>query len=501
MTRFSKYKLCFALLLGLGLSSCDKDFEEINQNPNAPEDVPANVILPASQQSAVSRLFGASVNMTYASTWAQQVAKIQYIDEDRYQFRASDFSTHWDALYAGPLLDARLVVEKGAESGNAAMEGVGRTWQTWIFQNITDLWGDIPYTEALKGTEGNMTPKYDSQESIYTDMLKQLETANTLLASGGTVGGDLIYGGSSANWQKFANSLRLRLYIHMANVAPAKAKAGIEAIMANPSANPIFMSNADNAELAYLAAQPYRNPWYENSKTRDDHAISKTMVDILGVRKDPRLHVYARPAEKPAAGAGVTLDGKTYVGQPNGAAAQPSLPTVSRIGDRYRDNKQEAAKQNPTQPMYIMTYSEVMFILAEAAERGWNVGMTAEAAYNAGIVASMNQNGITDEAAIAAYLLQPSVAYSLQTNKREAISVQKWISLFTNGIEAFTEFRRTGYPSTIQEVPASAFPGRGVPLRFSYTDQERSTNRTNVEAASSGIVDFLFGKPVWWDVN
>ncbi|MDX5418718.1 MAG: SusD/RagB family nutrient-binding outer membrane lipoprotein [Hymenobacteraceae bacterium] len=492
MTRFSKYKLCFALLLGLGLSSCDKDFEEINQNPNAPEDVPASVILPASQQSAVSRLFGASVNMTYAGTWAQQIAKIQYIDEDRYQFRASDFSTHWDALYAGPLLDARLVVEKGAESGNKAMEGVGRTWQTWIFQNITDLWGDIPYSEALKGTEGNMTPKYDSQESIYTDMLQQLETANTLLASGGTVGGDLIYGGSAAKWQKFTNSLRLRLFIHMANVAPAKAKAGIEAIMASPSANPIFMSNADNAQLAYLGAQPYRNPWFENSVTRDDHAISKTMVELLASKNDPRITVYAEPAAQPAAGAGFTYMGKTYVGQQNGAAAQPSLPTVSRIGNMYR--------KTATQPMYIMTYAEVMFILAEAAERGWNVGMTAEAAYNAGIRASMELNGLTG-AAVDAYLLQPSVNYALQANKMKAIADQKWIALFGNGIEAFTEFRRTGYPNTIKEVPASAFPGRGVPLRFSYTDQERSTNRTNVEAASAGIVDFLFGKPVWWDVN
>ncbi|WP_083919483.1 SusD/RagB family nutrient-binding outer membrane lipoprotein [Pontibacter roseus] len=492
MTRFSKYKLCIALLMGLGLSSCDKDFEEINTNPNAPEDVPASVILPASQQSAVSRLFGASVNLTYTATWAQQIAKIQYIDEDRYNFRASDFSTHWDALYAGPLLDARLVVQKGEENGDAAMEGVGRTWQTWIFQNVTDLWGDIPYSEALRGTEGNMTPKYDSQESIYMDMLDQLETANTLLAQGGSVGGDLIYGGSAAQWQKFANSLRLRLLIHMANVAPNKAKEGIEAIMADRAKYPIFTSNADNAELAYLGAQPYRNPWFENSITRDDHAISKTMVDVLASKNDPRVTVYAEPAAQPAAGAGFTYMGKTYVGQQNGAASQPSLATVSRIGNMYR--------KTATQPMYIMTHAEVMFILAEAAQRGWNVGMTAQEAYNAGIRSSMELNGLTG-AAVEAYLLQPSVNFATQTNKLEAISVQKWIALFGNGIEAFTEYRRTGFPSTIKEVPASFFPGRGVPLRFSYTNQERSTNRANVEAASTGIVDFLFGKPVWWDVN
>ncbi|GAB3200693.1 hypothetical protein ABID22_003544 [Pontibacter aydingkolensis] len=493
MTRFSKYKFCFALLLGFSLSSCDKDFEEINRNPNAPEDVPASVILPAAEQSAVSRLFGASVNLTYASTWAQHIAKIQYIDEDRYNFRASDFSTHWDQLYSGPLLDTRLVIDKAQETGNSSMEGVGRTWRTWIFQNITDLWGDIPYSDALQGSEGKMTPKYDSQESIYMDMLQQLETANTLLAAGGTVGGDLIYGGSPEKWRKFTNSLRLRLLIHMAKVAPDKAKEGIEKIMADGTKYPIFESNADNATLTYLGAQPYRNPWFENSVTRDDHAVSKTLVDLLGSKNDPRIAVYAKPAEKPASPtAGVTVNGKQYVGQQNGAVAQPSLPTVSRIGAKYRDT--------PNAPMYIMTHAEVMFILAEAAARGWNVGMTAAEAYNAGIRSSMMLNGVSD-AEIEAYLMQPSVAYAAQTNKFEAISTQKWIALFGNGIEAFTEFRRMGYPNTIKEVPASFFPGKGVPLRFSYTDQERSTNKANVDAASSGIVDFLFGKPLWWDVD
>lgn len=262
--------------------------------------------------------------------------------------------------------------------------------------------------------------------------------------------------------------------------------------MANPGQYPIFSSNADNAQLVYLGAQPYRNPWFENAVTRDDHAISKTLVDILGAKNDPRLSVYAHPAEKPEEGAGVKFEGKTYVGQPNGAAEQPSLPTVSRIGAKYRDT--------PTQPLYIMTHAEVMFILAEAAERGWNVGMSAAAAYEAGIRSSMALNGISGTA-IDAYLAQTSVAYEAQPNKLEAISVQKWIALFGNGTEAFTEYRRMGYPSSIREVPASFFPGRGVPLRFSYTNQERSTNRANVEAASAGIVDFLFGKPLWWDVD
>ncbi|WP_162053598.1 SusD/RagB family nutrient-binding outer membrane lipoprotein [Pontibacter pamirensis] len=494
MNIISKYKLCFALLLGLGLSSCDKDFEEINVNPNAPEDVPAAVILPAAQQSAASRLFGASLNLTYAETWAQHIAKIQYIDEDRYEFRPDAIAIHWDALYSGPLYDTQLIIQKAEENGNQAMEGAGRALRALIYQNMTDLWGDIPYFEALQGTEGNMTPVYDEQEAIYMDLLQELEAANTLLAAGtGTIGGDLMYGGDIMQWRRFANSLRLRLLIHMADVAPAIAKEGIEQIAGNPDMYPIFESNDHNAELAFLGAQPYRNPWFENAVTRDDHAVSQTLVQLLGAKDDPRLAVYAKPAAEPVAGAGVQFRGNTYVGQPNGALVQPSLPTVSRIGDLYRGTE--------TQPMYVMTYSEVMFILAEAAARGWNVGITAAEAYNEGIMASMLLNRITDEAAILAYLAQPSVAYALQANKMEAISEQKWLALFGNGIEAFTEVRRTGYPDEVTEPVASAYPGRGVALRFPYSIQEQSTNRANVTAASAGITDFLFGERLWWDVD
>lgn len=490
MKKLSKLKICLAVLAGVSLSSCEKDFDEINTNPNAPEDVPASVILPSVEQSAITRLFGNTLNLTYASTWAQHIAKIQYIDEDRYEFRPDAIAAHWDYLYAVPLYDAELIISKAVETENKSMEAVGRIMRAWVYQNMTDLWGDIPYSEALQGDEGNLTPVYDSQEAIYTDLLQQLETANTLLADGsGSIGGDLIYGGNKTLWRKFANSLRLRLLIHMADVAPERAKAGIEAIAADAETYPVFTSNDDNMELDYLTAQPYRNPWYENSVTRDDHGISKTMVDLLkdeyainATTPDPRLPVYAKPAKTSG----------TYVGQPNGAATNPNISDISRIGEMYRDN--------PSQPMYIMTYSEVMFIMSEAAQRGWNVGITASEAYQEGIRANMELNGVEDSK-ITLYLAQPNVMLASQANKLEAISEQKWIALFGNGIEAFTELRRTGYPDNAVEPGGSAFPGRGIAQRFPYSTQELSVNRANVTAASQGVEDFLFGKKLWWDVN
>jgi hypothetical protein len=480
MKYLSKSRIYIAMFLALTFSACDNGFEQLNVDPVNPTNVPAENILPAATVSSVSRLMGANMNMTYAALWAQQIAKIQYIDEDRYAFRPDAMDAHWNGLYAGPLMDLQIVIDKAGESGDKNMEAAGRIMKAYVFQNVTDLWGDVPYSEALKGgSENNFTPKYDAQSAIYADLLKELKVANDLLADGGAVKGDLIYGGNAMAWRKFANSLRLRLLTRMSGVDAATAKAGIEEIFADQGRYPVFAGNEDDAELTYLASQPYRNPIFENSVTRDDHGISKTMMDLLKANDDPRLTIYAKPNNTGA-----------YVGQPNGALSQPNIATISRIGEKFRD----AA----TAPLYIITYSEVMFARAEAAARGWSVGMDAKEAYEAGVRASMEKHGATG---VDAYLLKPGVNFELATNKFKVIGEQKWLALFMQGIEAFSEVRRTGFPNTLVEPEGSAFPGKGLPLRFPYPTIEQSLNPANVSAASAGIDQFLFGKRMWWDVN
>ena len=365
------------------------------------------------------------------------------------------------------------------------MEAIGRVMKAYVFQMVTDSWGDIPYFEALKGDSGITTPKYDSQRAIYLDMINELTTANNLFnTSADAIGaGDLIYGGNITLWKKFCNSLKLRMLIRISKVEPALAQAGIEEILGSPATFPVFSANTDDAQLVFVGTQPYRNPYYENKygDGRDDHAVSKTLVDMLISYSDPRLPVYALPAESDS----------VYRGQVNGAASQPNLADISRIGRRFRDDPKAAC--------YLMTYSEVLFIIAEAAQNGWNTGgIAAASAYDNAITANMSKWGITSTA-ITTYLAGSSVDFSLAANKYEAIAIQKWLSLFTQEAEAFAEYRRSGFP-VLQPAVASIYPGHNVPpFRFPYPTDEESLNAANLAPAKAGIVDFLWGKQVWWD--
>ncbi len=481
MKYLSKSRIYVAMFLALTFSACDKGFDQLNIDPVSPTNVPAANILPAATVSSVGRLMGASMNLTYAALWAQQIAKIQYIDEDRYAYRPDAMDAHWQGLYSGPLMDFQVVIDKAVASGDKNMEAAGRIMKAYTFHNVTDLWGDVPYSEALRGTsDGIITPKYDAQSAIYADLLSELKKANDLLSAGGTVRGDLIYGGNAMAWRKFANSLRLRLLTRISGVDAATAKAGIEEIFADQGKFPVFAGNSDDAQLTYLASQPYRNPIFENSVTRDDHGVSKTMMDMLTSKEDPRLSIYAKP----------NATGQ-YVGQPNGALSQPNIATISRIGEKFRD----AA----TAPLYIITYAEVMFAKAEAAARGWNVGgMSAKEAYETAVKASMDKHGATGA---EAYLLKPGVNFDLASNKFQVIGEQKWLALYMQGIEAFSEYRRTGFPNTLVEPAGSDFPGRGIPVRFPYPPMEQSLNGANFTQANTGVEQFLFGKKMWWDVN
>jgi hypothetical protein len=480
MKYLSKYKVCLAFLLALTFSACDRGFEELNVDPVNPTDVPAETILTSATESVITRLLGASLNLTYADTWAQQIAKIQYIDEDRYAFRPDAIDAHWESLYSGPLYDFKVIIDKANDSNSPNMEAIGRIMKAYTFHNITDLWGDVPYFEALQGAEGSFRPKYDAQKDIYMDLLSELKKANDLInEDADEVGrGDIMYNGDVMKWKKFANSLRLRLLMRMSKVEPATAQAGIEEIFTDPAKYPVFTSNSDDAELNYLTSRPYRNPIFENGVTRDDHGVSKTLVDLLKSKDDPRLTIYAEPNK----------DGE-YRGQPNGAISQPNIADISRIGKKFRNE--------PTSPLYVLTYAEVLFIKAEAAQNGWSVGVDAKTAYESAIKASFEKHG----ADIGNYLLHPEVSYDLASDKYKVIGEQKWLALFMQGVEAFSEYRRTGYPNTIVEPEGSAFPGRGIPLRFPYAAIEASYNPENFNAARQGIVDFLYGKNVWWDVN
>ncbi|MDH5804060.1 MAG: SusD/RagB family nutrient-binding outer membrane lipoprotein, partial [Gemmatimonadota bacterium] len=416
-----------ALLVGLvfAAGACEP-LTDVNNNPNAPTDVPARFLLPQSIRVAVEQTFGAGQMLQHTGLWAQHFAQIQYPDEETGQVRPARMSGYWNGYYAGPLMDVQTVIDKGVDGAEPNEEGVGRIWKAWIYHIITDLWGDVPYSEALQGAD-NTTPAYDTQQAVYAGLIAELTAAGALLdnADDGFGDGDLIYGNDFNKWERFANSLRMRLAMRMSEVDPAGAQA---AFVAAYNAGG-FTSNADNAKLDYPGS-PYQQPFYENYLGRDDNSISGAMVDTLASLNDPRLALYAEPT---------TYDG-TYRGHYNGYAdPDSSLSFYSRIGNFWRANGEAT-------PSMIMTYSEVLFLEAEAVARGWIAG-DAAASYAAAIQANMEQYdgygaGIS-AADIATYLAQPAVAYTGIND----IHLQKWIALWMNGSEAYANWRRTDVPT------------------------------------------------------
>jgi hypothetical protein len=466
-----------ATLLALSAAACEHGLTDVNNNPNVPTDVPTALLIRPSITGSAAFL-GVGMSWNHAGLWAQHVAQIQYTDEDQYVVRDGSVQAFWDSWYDGPLKDIQMMIEKARATNRPNEEAVGLILKSWNFGALTDLYGDAPYSEALQGEAGNFTPAYDTQQEIYNGLFADLRSAAEMIAPGGTGFGaaDLIYAGDMARWQKFANSLRLRNAIHLTNVDAAKARQEFEAGMAGPGG--VFTSNAEEARLVYLASSPNRNPFFENQVTRNDHRISKAMVDRLQATSDPRLPIYANPIQD---------DGVSYVGHQNGVAHGVALTSRSRVGDWFT---------SATSPVFFMRHAEVLFIRAEAAQRGWAAGGTARDLYEAAVTASMRQYGISD-AAITTFLAQPSVNFDAAADKLELIATQKWVALYGQGHEAFTEWRRTGHPELVAG-PDNLNNDR-IPRRLPYPALEQSLNGASYTTAVSRQGDITINGRVWWD--
>jgi hypothetical protein len=474
------------LLVGLfwAASACDT-LTEINENPNAPVDVTANFLLPQSIQNAVTQAMHGALYQSHTGIWPQHLVELQYPDEEQGEVRDSRMDAYFQTFYTGGLKDIQTVIDKGVETGTPNHQAVGMIWKSWIFQQVTDLWGDVPYSAALRGEqEGGVTPEYDLQADIYTDLFATLTSAVSMLAPSGDGfdAGDLIYGNDFVAWERFANSLRMRLAMRLSEVNPATAQT--EFVAAYNAGG--FQSNADNAVLQWPGA-PYENPLYENYLGRDDHGISQTLVDTLLSLADPRLPLYAEPAE---------TDG-VYRGHQNGRDDLPagmSLDDYSRMGNFWRAD-------GAATPTLIMTYSEVLFLQAEAAERGW---ITADPAtlYTAAIQANMDQydgmgGSVPSDADIATYLAQPRVVYNAATGLNQ-IYLQKWISLYQCGSEAWFDWRRTDVPNLL---PGPQYTLSRLPVRFTYPPIEQSLNAANLKVATDRQGGLAITDLVWWDVR
>ncbi len=484
-----KINIIVATVCVLQLASCKKDFEQINKNPNNLTEAPyTNVLAGAELRLAQSMEDG--LGFSHSSLWAQQLARNAYFEGDRYAPR--DPSGSWSGMYQVATNLNNL--DQSSPEATPKRKAVAKILKAYTMQVITDLWGDVPYSDAFKGKGENFTPKYDAQRDIYMALIEDLKKASNLLATDpgtstvdGLGSGDFIYSGSAAKWKKFVNSLLLRMYIRLSGSSSATdqqiAKAGVEGILNNPTDFPIFTSRSDEATFKYyLTTTGERNPAYNSHKSNPFTVISKLMTTTLKDRNDPRLNIYADSAKN-------TTLADRFQGLQNGAAAVPVKNDIPAIGVKFIGAG--------TIPTVLMSYSEVLFIIAEAANRGWSTGSyTTQTAYEAAITENMSKNGVSSSA-ITTYLAHNLVNINTVSDKAKAIAEQKWLALYMQGVEAWAEARRTGVPVLI-ESPTSPYSGIGTPTRFPYPAIEVATNSANLSSAQSGVQYKMFGKKMFW---
>ena len=470
-----KINLIVLLFIGLVFVSCDKDFEELNTNPNTPTSVPSELLLGNIIRNTGNIMYSTFNGGDMGSCWAQHFAKVQYNDEARYEPRESSLTAVWSGLYETVASDANQMYILAGEEGNLVNQGVAQTMKAYSMLLLTDLYGNVPFTEALQGAV-NIAPVYDSQATVYNGCLALLDEAMVLLnpANGDLDSSqDIIYGGDVSKWRKFAASLKFRALMRM---SAKDLRAG--EMLALVNSGMLFSSSDDEAKLVYLSSAPNANPIYETVVfgTRGEWKVNSEVVDRMADSNDNRLAVVAQ----------VNGDG-VYRGKPSGIADVPSneysYANVSPLGEFYLA---------PELPAVFLSYTELQFLLAEAAKKGYINGgdSAASSYYQAGIASSFADN---DGASMGGYY-SGSVVYT-PGNALEQIATQKWLGLYGQGMEAWTEWRRTGYPML---TPAQDGAINEIPSRYRYPVIEASLNAANYSAAASAMGGDNLTSPVWW---
>jgi len=478
------------LIGALAFTGCQKDFEEINTNPNEPTSVSPGFLLTNAQKSIMDRVYDSFWGSRRAMQTAQYWSSNQYSNESRYQYRETTANGAWASFYAGPLQDLQTIIDLNSGDNAADYVGYGdngnqiavaKILQAWTFQHLTDAFGDIPMSAALQGGE-DKAPAYDSQADVYKGLLTLLDDAMASMTSGSGPQGDQVYGGNMDQWMKFANSLKLRVAMRMADVNGSAAQSAAEAALGSGM---IIAGNEDNALFNYLGGAPNNNPINEDAKTRNDFAASNTMVDLLGSLGDPRVGVYYAPA----------VSSGEYVGEVYGLdEANAALTPDDDVSQRG-----SAILAGDLAGIYFDA-AQTHFLAAEAAERGWTSILSAEEHYNAAISLSMNYWGIADDAAIADYLAQEAVAYGTAEGEwKERIGRQKWIALYMQGYEGWAEYRRLDFGVLVPCADGHLQGDGSVPNRFTYPLDEQTLNNASWSAATGGS-DEITSK-MWWDVN
>lgn len=528
MKKMNHKLTAFSLIILLVVGGC-KDLDELNINPNAPspETTDLNLLLPTVLTGLGSQVI--TLGIGDLAGVMQHTQKTGWSSSHNNYDWSSPGQT-WSNYY-GILRNADEMYKKATNEGYVYHEGVSLVLKAYTFALIADLWGDAPYSEALRAEEGAayFKPVFDSQQSIYEGILADLETANSLLSQedGKPINQtqDVLFAGDLMKWRKFTNSLALRYYMRLQAKEADVAKAGIVKIVNDPATYPLITSADDDANIAYPGTADDTS-WPTNMVfdiAPDGEYMRRkpcaTLIQVLKDLNDPRIGVWFDKVPQPLVLVGGTdvsqasADGKTwevssdvvetyedtyntpidystdYIGIPpaigggmfynlqleGNAAGQGRYNShISQLNSMYMEASGDLLQ------MRLMSAAEVNFILAEAASYNWISG--ASEYYANGIQESFNAWGVSDE--FADYIT------GAPYNGLESIIQQKWIASWTAAAEAWFDWRRTGLPDLVAGPSATRSK---LPLRFYYSlDDDLNTNTDNANAAISKLVPTEF---------
>ncbi|GAB3276958.1 SusD/RagB family nutrient-binding outer membrane lipoprotein [Larkinella harenae] len=486
-------RLIGLLVLG-SLTACTDGFEDLNTDPNRPKEITPGVMLGQLQYRIVNSTISASRNFTH---------ELMQVDAPRasagggglHRYVVNPGAGVWNNFY-GYLTDIEDIYKIADRLGENNYKAIALVYKSWAYSILTDLYGDVPYSQAIQAESGVFKPSFDKQKDIYVQVLKDLETANKLFdeTKALTYAGDMVFNANAVSggknpgllkWKKFANSLRLRLLLRLSKRdGELPIREQITALLNDPTGQPLMSSTADDAIFRYPGTFPYYNPYYNARQVdwRDGNYFTKFFLDKLNANNDPRRTAWCSP---------VVVNGTNqFVGIESG------YPTNLEYAVGRNSSYADALKTLP-QLGVMMPYAEVEFMKAELALKGFPTGKSVQAHYEAGIAASMTQWGVTLP---QGFLQQPGIAYNATApveKQLEQVMLQKYYAYFFVDYQAWFEKRRTGYPV----LPRGAgIPAENTfPVRVPYPTYLQSLNPEGLATAVKAMGGDDSNIRVWWD--
>lgn len=478
MTTYKKSGALLCLIISTVLLSCTKDFEQINTDPNRIDAISPGTLLNPIIYNVAGFYMGRADDVTFNLMQVALPFPSASGGLHRYDVPENIGNSTWNTSYQW-LNNIKEMYNASVASADPNYQAIALTLNAWIYSNLTDCFGDVPMTEATKGDEGILHPKFDTQKDIYTTLINNLDSANNLYVPTKAMiyGTEILYANNVTKWKKFTNSLRLRLLLRVSKKTEINAIAQMRAMVDNQTKYPVFTSNDDAAILKLTGITPLTSPWGRPVDFTSYRAVGKFFLDSLNNLNDPRCAKFATQSR--SANGSTTMG---YMGIPSGY-------TGSESQFSYIPSNVNQALVTAPMIVPVMTYAEVELIKAEV-EYNANNSAAAKAAYEKGVKAAIEQWGAVVP---ADYFANTNAAYN---NTLSRIMLQKYYALYFNDYQQWFEYRRTGLP--VLPTAEGMLNNKQMPSRFRYPIPVRTNNPENYRSAAESIGGDDINTKVWW---